>query len=615
VTNKAIKAIDLKVPGYKILSLLGKGAMAKVYLALQESLNREVALKVMAEDLSDSEDYSARFLREARIVAQLSHAHIVSIYDIDVYEGKHYLSMEYHPGGDLKQKIRGGLSIAEAITLTNQIASALDYAHRQGYVHRDVKPENILFDHDGKAILNDFGIAVSNEVKGRMTTVGTIIGSPKYMSPEQAKGEVADSRADIYSLGVIFYEMLTGTVPYNAENPVAICQMHVANPIPTLPAAMSQYQSIIDNCLAKDAKDRYSSAKDIIQALKSTKTGRNEDGDATVVKLATEVSNTNNDKTVVSATGDIPSKASSNVEKLPISTEESNSVPESTDQQSKNSVETDAQPSPDNSTKNQSIQWFIYTFVSVFSVAGLGVLFYKTDIIEDFLKSPQQNELADSSYKQKPHKPESSKPEAPKQSPKPQPPKPESPKSTSSVAKSSTLISSVSIITPNSQSLCATAEPYSLGRRIVTENDSLNRGECFSVQIETTDQFELIVFSHSEDGTIYRLIPNQCNAMGLSKKTFVAGETINIPLTSDNKIAAIGLDNKPGTEWIYVIAIKDAEIKQTILSDLHEVQEICITGPASTLKVASVQYQLEKWALKWPNQMQWVSKSFTHTAN
>lgn len=602
MTNKAIEAIDLKVPGYQILGLLGKGAMAKVYLALQESLNRKVALKVMADDLTNSADYSTRFLREARIVAQLSHAHIVSIYDIDVHEGNHYLSMEYHPGGDLKQKIHEGISVADAITLTKQIASALDYAHRKGYVHRDVKPENILFNHDGQAILNDFGIAVSNEAIGRLTSVGTIIGSPKYMSPEQAKGEVADSRADIYSLGVIFYEMLTGTAPYKAENPVAICQMHISNPIPRLPAALSAYQKIIDTCMAKETSDRYSSANDIIQSLNEIKIEHNKDDNATIVKLATTAaSNSNNAETIVSVANKAPSNTTDNGAKIPNSSEKTDSNSESTNQQSKNGNETDAVSSVDNSKQNKSIQWFIYTFVGVFAVAGLFVLFYKTDIIEDFLTSSQQNKSPGLS-----NKPASTKPE---------PAKPKSSEPVSTAEKPLPLISAVTIITPKSPSLCATAEPYSLGKRSVTENDSLNQGECFSIQVETTDQFELIVFSHSQDGSIYRLIPNQCNAMGLSNKTFVAGETINIPLTGDNKLAVIGLDNKPGTEWIYVIAIKDAEVKQTILSDLKQAQDICIEEPANTLSVASVQDKLKKWALKWPDKMQWVSKSFAHTAN
>lgn len=602
MTNKAIEAIDLKVPGYQILGLLGKGAMAKVYLALQESLNRKVALKVMADDLTNSADYSTRFLREARIVAQLSHAHIVSIYDIDVHEGNHYLSMEYHPGGDLKQKIHEGISVADAITLTKQIASALDYAHRKGYVHRDVKPENILFNHDGQAILNDFGIAVSNEAIGRLTSVGTIIGSPKYMSPEQAKGEVADSRADIYSLGVIFYEMLTGTAPYKAENPVAICQMHISNPIPRLPVALSAYQKIIDTCMAKETSDRYSSANDIIQSLNEIKIEHNKDDNATIVKLATTAaSNSNNAETIVSVANKAPSNTTDNGAKIPNSSEKTDSNSESTNQQSKNGNETDAVSSVDNSKQNKSIQWFIYTFVGVFAVAGLFVLFYKTDIIEDFLTSSQQNKSPGLS-----NKPASTKPE---------PAKPKSSEPVSTAEKPLPLISAVTIITPKSPSLCATAEPYSLGKRSVTENDSLNQGECFSIQVETTDQFELIVFSHSQDGSIYRLIPNQCNAMGLSNKTFVAGETINIPLTGDNKLAVIGLDNKPGTEWIYVIAIKDAEVKQTILSDLKQAQDICIEEPANTLSVASVQDKLKKWALKWPDKMQWVSKSFAHTAN
>jgi serine/threonine-protein kinase PpkA len=207
----------MHIPGYQIERELGQGGMAIVYLALQESLHRHVALKVIKPVLTTDEEFAQRFLREGRIIAQLSDPHIVTVYDIASYEGTYYLSMEYLPGDTLQQRIREGLPLKDALAVARAIAGALHYAHHRGIIHRDIKPQNILFRENGSPVLTDFGIAKTLGSSTIMTRTGLSIGTPRYMSPEQIRGQDVDARADLYSFGVLFYEMLTGNVPYNAE--------------------------------------------------------------------------------------------------------------------------------------------------------------------------------------------------------------------------------------------------------------------------------------------------------------------------------------------------------------------------------------------------------------
>jgi len=204
--NSAFAAASggIKIPGYQIKHQLGRGGMASVYLAIQESFGRDVALKVLAPQHAPVSEFSQRFLREARIIRQLVHPNIVTVYDVGVHEGLHYLSMEYIRGQDL-QEACGSLSKRQVIAIIRDVAKALDYAHQKGYVHRDVKPENIMLAEDGRVVLMDFGIARGSDTTLGMTKTGRAIGTPYYMSPEQGHGNPVDERSDIYSLGVIFY--------------------------------------------------------------------------------------------------------------------------------------------------------------------------------------------------------------------------------------------------------------------------------------------------------------------------------------------------------------------------------------------------------------------------
>lgn len=243
--------------------------MATVYLAIQQSFEREVALKVMSSQLSKDPSFGERFVREARIVSRLVHPNIVTVYDVGVHKGNHYLSMEYVPGEDLKQR-RTRLSLTQILTLTKDVARALNYAGSKGYIHRDVKPENIMLHaEDGRAVLMDFGIARATDIGSGMTQTGTTMGTPHYMSPEQAKGVVVDPRADIYSLGVVLFQLLAGRVPFDGDSAVAVGIMHVSEPVPTLPEYVALFQPIINKALAKTPDARYQSGNELIADLEA----------------------------------------------------------------------------------------------------------------------------------------------------------------------------------------------------------------------------------------------------------------------------------------------------------------------------------------------------------
>jgi predicted Ser/Thr protein kinase/tetratricopeptide (TPR) repeat protein len=260
--------MTLEIPGYQIVRVLGKGGMATVYLAVQEIFERQVALKIMSTALAEDPSFGQRFLREARIVSQLAHPNIISVYDVGVHQNAYYLSMEYIAGPDLKQA-REQLSLVQKIQIVLDIAQALDFAAGKGYVHRDIKPENILLRKDSlSAVLMDFGIARAAQSDLAVTQTGMALGTPHYMSPEQARGQVVDHRSDLYSLGVVFYYLLMGTVPYHADSAVAIGIKHLTEPVPVLPEPWTPLQSFIDGLMAKLPQDRFQSATELKTALK-----------------------------------------------------------------------------------------------------------------------------------------------------------------------------------------------------------------------------------------------------------------------------------------------------------------------------------------------------------
>ena len=262
--TQVVQTVD--IPGYRILRSLGEGGMASVYLAMQESLDREVALKVMAPSLAANQEFTERFLKEGRLAAKLSHPNLVTVYDIAQHNGVYYLAQEFIPGGTLRERMGAAMPIPETLDVMRDIALGLAYAHEKGVVHRDVKPANVLFRANGTAVLADFGIAKAMNSNTMATQAGNSIGTPHYMSPEQARAEKVDGRSDLYSLGAMMYELLTGAPPYDSSDPYTIALMHVTHPIPKLPASMAWLQPLLDRLMAKLPDQRFASGDEFVAA-------------------------------------------------------------------------------------------------------------------------------------------------------------------------------------------------------------------------------------------------------------------------------------------------------------------------------------------------------------
>ena len=257
---------------YRILEQIGVGGMATVYKAYQPSVDRYVAIKILPQHLSQDEQFIKRFQREAHAIARLEHAHILPVFDYGESEGISYIAMRYISSGTLKNYMaKGNLPLSEISRIITQIGSALDYAHHQGVIHRDIKPANILLDEQNNTYLTDFGLARMLESSQHLTGSGVGVGTPAYMSPEQGKGEKSDHRSDIYSLGVILYEMVTGRVPFEAETPMAIVLKHINEPLPlprvVAPGIPEAVEKVILKSLAKDPVHRYQSAGEMAEAL------------------------------------------------------------------------------------------------------------------------------------------------------------------------------------------------------------------------------------------------------------------------------------------------------------------------------------------------------------
>lgn len=275
--TKIVRSLNLtgeQFGNYKVIGELGRGGMAVVYKADELSLNRIVALKVLSPKISDDETMIKRFEREAQAAAKLSHPNIVHIYSIGEEDGINYFTMEYIKGKTLKEirEQRGAMAPDEAVGLIVQAADALSEAHEAGLVHRDIKPSNIMVDSAGRAKIADFGIAHMAQASAQLTMDGQFLGTPQYMSPEQCEGNPVDGRSDIYSLGVTFYEMLTGKSPYQADTPASILVKisrgelkPIQDAVPTMPKKICD---IVDKMLQTDADDRFQDAKELVEALK-----------------------------------------------------------------------------------------------------------------------------------------------------------------------------------------------------------------------------------------------------------------------------------------------------------------------------------------------------------
>ena len=275
--GKSISALEGQTLGkYRVLEPLGRGGMARVYRAYHPQLDRYVALKVLRADLLDDDAFFDRFRREARAVAALRHPHIVQVFDYDLEDGISYMVLELLDGDSLKTRlddyrVRGEwMPLGEAVRVLVEVLDGLGYAHSEGMIHRDVKPGNILLTKGGRAVIADFGIAQIVGVTSH-TVPGALLGTMRYMAPEQGLKGKSDTRSDIYSLGVVFYEMLTQRAPFEADTPAAVLMKHAHDPLPLPrqinPAIPEPFERVVLKALAKDPEDRYQSAGAMAQAL------------------------------------------------------------------------------------------------------------------------------------------------------------------------------------------------------------------------------------------------------------------------------------------------------------------------------------------------------------
>src|SRR4051794_14637459 len=257
---------------FRLEEKIGSGGMSTVYRAFDETLERSVAIKVLHADMSQDPSQLERFRREARAAARLSHPDVVTVIDAGEDDGQPFIVFEYVEGETLKERIRrlGRLPVAEAIAYSIEIGRALMAAHAERIVHRDVKPQNVLIDPEGRAKVTDFGIARSLELDG-LTAAGRVLGTTDYVAPEQAIGEGATEQSDIYSLGVCLWEMLTGDVPFKGDNQVAVAMQHVRDPIPDVnrfrPEVSAVLASIIDRATRKELKNRYPTVEEMVHDL------------------------------------------------------------------------------------------------------------------------------------------------------------------------------------------------------------------------------------------------------------------------------------------------------------------------------------------------------------
>ena len=277
----------MEIPGYKIQHQVGQGGMATVYLALQESLNRSVVLKIL--DISGSAfdgTLIERFLSEGRIVATLNHPNIITIYDIGVADDFLFISMEYIEGGDLKTRMESPISPDTALDYLAKIGSGLAAAHKMGVVHRDIKPANVMFRDDDTPLITDFGIAKQTDAENNdLTSTGLFLGSPNYVSPEQASGLEIDGRADIYSTGCMFYEMLTAKKPYPATTVFDVVIKHREAPLPVFEEELAEFQPLLNIMMAKNRDDRFEDADAMVESVNKLKQSRASSASSTTLDI------------------------------------------------------------------------------------------------------------------------------------------------------------------------------------------------------------------------------------------------------------------------------------------------------------------------------------------
>lgn len=259
----------IEIPNFVLEREIGRGGMSRVYLGRQIEPRRKVAIKIVSPQSADDPAFLQALKDEGDTIAALNHDNVVTVYACGLVQGHYYLAMEVLAGGDLTDRIKkGALPPDEAVEVMIQIGSALGHAHSRGILHRDIKPENIMFHENGKAVLVDFGIAKEGDAESSFTRVGAVVGTPHYMSPERALGKPIDARSDLYAMGVVFYEMLTGKKVFEGKDTFAVTYAHVYETPPPLPAEHARFQPILDRLLAKDVEQRFQNAEQMVAALK-----------------------------------------------------------------------------------------------------------------------------------------------------------------------------------------------------------------------------------------------------------------------------------------------------------------------------------------------------------
>jgi serine/threonine-protein kinase PpkA len=263
----------IQIPNFELTKEIGRGGMSRVYLARQQQPKREVAIKIVSPGSAPDETFLASLKIEGDTIAGLNHDNIVTVFACGVVDKHYYLAMEILPGGDLTERIKKGLRAEDAVEVMIQIGGALEHAHKRQVLHRDIKPENVMFHESGKAVLVDFGIAKEGDAESSFTQVGAVVGTPHYMSPERCMGKSTDARSDLYAMGVMFFEMLTGHKVFEGRDTFAVSYAHVYEPVPPLPPEHARFQGVINKLLAKDPKDRYQTATELVAAMKKHRAG------------------------------------------------------------------------------------------------------------------------------------------------------------------------------------------------------------------------------------------------------------------------------------------------------------------------------------------------------
>jgi len=290
---KPVAPPNHQIPGYTILQKIGESEAAAVYLAISEDIGHNVALKICKRrhtgeaNPNDTGARSIMFQREFEAIAALDHPSIIDLFDYGIHEGVEFLAMEYFPCGDLKARLQNPLTASEAMAFLKEIARSLKVVHDAGIIHRDLKPPNVMLRDDGSVVLIDFGLARSLLTGDGSTRTGVLRGSPYYMSPEQAQGEALDARTDLYSLGVILYEMLAGRKPYLGNSAIDVLQQHVMAPVPELPLQYLAYQPLLERLMAKSRDNRIASCDELLVALEQMRHALSDSGIIDPATLAT----------------------------------------------------------------------------------------------------------------------------------------------------------------------------------------------------------------------------------------------------------------------------------------------------------------------------------------